>query len=103
MEFYIVASVLILLAIVVSTGKIDSLYCKKYGPGLKNGKFTWWREFNFNPRRIRPLSVVLLFIISLLILAIPLFNISELFISIAVLFVAAVFSVIAVLWALEKE
>ncbi len=103
MKFYIVSFIFLLFAAVTATGKIDSWYCRKYGPGIKNGKFTWWREFNFNPRRMRPLSVVLFLILGLIVLAVPLLDVSEQVMAIAVLSVALVFSVISMLWALEKE
>ena len=103
MEFYIVASVLILLAIVVSTGKIDSLFCRKYGPGFKDGKFTWWKLIRYNPKRMRPLLVVLLVIIGCMLLAIPVFGFPEHVMGIVIIVFAVVFSVIALLWAVEKD
>ena len=101
--FYIAASLFMLLAIVTATGKIDSLYCKKHGPGLKNGKFTWWRQINFNRKRMRLLSVILLVVMAMLLLAAPVFGLSETAMAISVLAFAAVNSVIAFTWAIEKE
>lgn len=103
MEFYIVASVLILLAIVVSTGKIDSLYCKKYGPGFKDGKFTWWKLIRYNPRRMRPLLVTMLVITGLLLLAVPLLSLPENIAAIIVLVFLVVSSIICLIWAVEKD
>lgn len=101
--FYIVASLFMLLAIITATGKIDSLYCKKYVPGFKNGKFTLWKQINFNRKRMRLLAVLLLVVIAMLLLAVPELNLSETAMAILLLGVAAAFSVIAMKWAVEKE
>ena len=103
MVFYIVASLFVLLAIIAATGKADLLFCKKYGPGLKNGKFTWWKQVNFNRKRMRLLTVILLVVMAMLLLAAPVFGLSETALAVSVLSFAVVNSVIALTWAVEKE
>ena len=103
MVFYIVASLFILFAIVAATGKADSLFCKKYGPGFKNGKFTWRKQMNFNRKRMRLLTVVLLVVMAMLLLTVPELGLSETAAVISILTFAVVNSVIAFTWALEKE
>lgn len=100
--YYIASAVTAILAIITATGKIDSLYCKKYLPIFKNGKFVM-KPINYNPKRMRPLSVVLLLLLSLLLISVPVCGVPEFTIFIAVLSCAVVFGVIATVWALEKE
>ena len=101
--FYIVASLFLLFAIVTATGKIDSLFRKKYGPGFKNGKFTCWKQMNFNRKRMRLLTVIQLVGMAMLLLAVPKLELSETAAVISILTFAVVNSVIAFTWALEKE
>ena len=108
-SFYIASAIFFLLAVITATGKLDTLFCKKYSPALKNGKFAW-KQITYNPKRMRPLLVAMLVIISLLLLAVPLFGLSEtavavavLLVAVAVLLVTLLFSVVAMMWAVEKE
>ena len=101
-SFYIASAIFFLLAVITATGKLDTLFCKKYSPALKNGKFAW-KQINYNPKRLRPLLVAMLFIISLLLLAVPLFGLSETAMAVAVLLVTLLFSVVAMQWAAEKK
>ena len=103
MEFYIAASVFLLLAIIAATGKIDSLYCKKYGPGFKNGKFTLFKPIKYNPKRMRPLFVAMLTIMGFLVLAIPMLGLPEHVMAILIFVIAVVSSAIALTWAVEKD
>ena len=103
MTFYIAAAFLILLAIVTATGKIDSLYCKKYAPGFKNGKFTWCKQINYNHKRLRLLLVIMLVVMAMLLLAVPELGLPETASAISVLAVAVTNSVVAMVWAVEKE
>ena len=101
-SFYIASAIFFLLAVVTATGKLDTLFCKKYSPALKNGKFTW-KQITYNPKRMRPLLVAMLVIISLLLLAVPLFGLSETAMAVAVLLMTLLFSVVAMQWAVKKE
>ena len=101
-SFYIASAVFLLLAVITATGKMDSLFCKKHTPALKNGKFVW-KPINYNPKRMRPLLVAMFVIISLLLLAVPLCGLSETAMAVAVLLVTLLFSVVAMLWAVEKK
>lgn len=101
-SFYIASAIFFLLAVITATGKLDTLFCKKHSLALKNGKFAW-KQINYNPKRMRPLLVAMLFIISLLLLAVPLFGLSETAVAVAVLLVTLLFSVVAMMWAVEKE
>lgn len=102
MEFYIAASVFLLLAIVTATGKIDNLYTKKYAPVFKDGKFTF-KLIRYNPKRIRSLAVAVMLLIALFILSVPLFNLSELAAAVISVVSAVPFVILAQTWAAEKE
>ena len=101
-SFYIASAIFFLLAVVTATGKIDSLFCKKHFPALKNGKIIW-KQINYNPKRMRPLFVALLVALSLLLLAVPLFGLWETAMVVVVIIVVLLFSVIAMRWAVEKS
>lgn len=102
-SFYICSLIFVLLAIITATGKVDALYCKKYAPGFKNGKFTWRKQINYNPKRMRPLTVVMFVIIGLLLLAVPVWGFTEQTMGIVIISVVVVYSIIALKWAVEKE
>ena len=101
-SYYIVAAVMALLAIITATGCIDRLYCKKYAPGFKDGKFTLLKPINYNPKRLRPLMVTMLAIFAVLLLAVPLLGMAEQVLAIIILAIAVLFSVVAMTWAVEK-
>lgn len=102
MEFYIAASVFLLLAIITATGIIDDLYTRKYAPGFKNGKFTF-KLIKYNPKRIRTLVVVQMLLLSFLMLSAPLFKLTEIAVAVITLVLVVPFVIIAQIWAVEKE
>ena len=101
-SFYIAASVFALLAIVTATGVLDSLFCKKYAPWFKNGKFVW-KQVVYNRKRMRMLSVLLFVVISIILFAVPECDVSEVAFAISVLMLAVIFSIVASVWAVEKR
>lgn len=85
----ITASLLLLLAIVVATGKLDCIFVN-YGPGYVNGKFKWLKRTRYKARPSRYLLIALLLLVAALLLVVELLNLDTLVsaIAIAVLCVA---------------
>lgn len=83
MENIITASLLLLLAIVVATGKLDCIFVN-YGPGYVNGKFRWFKRTRYKVRPSRYLLTALLLLAAALLLAVELLSLDAVVAAIAI-------------------
>ena len=99
--FYIASAILIVLAVLTATGKIDRLYNTKYALNFKNGRFAL-KQIRYNSKRMRPLSAIALAVMGLMMLTVPLFGLAEIVVASAILAVALIYGIIAMCWAVEN-
>lgn len=94
MENIITASLLLLLAIVVATGKLDCIFVN-YGPGYVNGKFRWFKRTKYKVRPSRYLLTALLLLAAALLLAVELMSLDALVAAIAISVLCVVVAVVS--------
>lgn len=94
MENIITASLLLLLAIVVATGKLDCIFVN-YGPGYVNGKFRWFKRTKYKARPSRYLLTALLLLAAALLLAVELMSLDALVAAIAISVLCVVVAVLS--------
>ena len=94
MENIITASLLLLLAIVVATGKLDCIFVN-YGPGYVNGKFRWFKRTRYKVRPSRYLLIALLSFAAALFLAVELLSLDAVVAAIAISVLCVVVAVVS--------